>query len=420
MSATSLTDDLSSLLPFLTDCRRHIHRRPEEGWTEFETTWFIHEMLSEMGYRTKVGIEVVEPDAAMGRNLDLVDKAQQRALSQGVPQAFLDRCAGWTGVVADLNTKRPGPLTVLRFEIDCVVVEESHEVGHRPFDEGFASTCPGLMHSCGHDIHTATGLTIARWCMAHRDDLKGTIRFVFQPAEEGVRGARAMVAKGWARQADYLWTQHITTSIKENEIFASRSGFLATAKLNVTFKGSTPYGDAVTAAANAALQMLALPRHPEGASRICVGTLNAKGAHATMQTEVRGATQNVADYMEEGVRRATKSCADMVGVTSEVTLAGRAEALIPCPVAYDMIERVAKTIPNVTVTDNRTRGSDDSTLWMNAVVQEGGIAGCFHYGARGRHGLHTAYFDADGEDVTLPALILTARLILETNRKGLS
>ena len=81
MSATSLTDDLSSLLPFLTDCRRHIHRRPEEGWTEFETTWFIHEMLSEMGYRTKVGIEVVDPDAAMGRNPELVDKAQQRALS---------------------------------------------------------------------------------------------------------------------------------------------------------------------------------------------------------------------------------------------------------------------------------------------------------------------------------------------------
>lgn len=413
----TLVSDLPSHLSFLTQCRRHIHRRPEEGWTEFETTWFIHETLSAMGYKTRVGIEVVEPEAAMGRHEGLVEAAQARALATGVPEAFLERCHGWTGVVTDLVTGRPGPLTVLRFEIDCVVVEESHEVGHRPFDEGFASTCPGFMHSCGHDIHTATGLTIARWCMTHREDLVGTVRFVFQPAEEGVRGARAMIAKGWAKGADYLWIQHITTSIKENEIFASRGGFLATSKLDVTFDGATPYGDAVTAAANAALQMLALPRHPDGASRICVGTLNAQGAHATMQTEVRGATQTVADYMEEGVRRAAKSCADMVGVASKVTLAGRAECLVPCAAAGDLIERLAKAIPNVTVTKDRTRGSDDSTLWMNAVVRDGGMAGCFHYGARGRNGLHTSTFDADGEDVTLPALELTARLILENHQK---
>lgn len=81
-----------------------------------------------------------------------------------------------------------------------------------------------------------------------------------------------MVARGLARGADYLWTQHITTSIHENEIFASAGGFLATEKIDISFHGSSEFGTAVTAAAHATLAMQAIPRHSEGASRICVGS----------------------------------------------------------------------------------------------------------------------------------------------------
>ena len=283
MTDTCLSRDLPDIaddLPFFTDCRRRLHRRPEEGWTEFESTWTVVSALKAMGCEVVTGADLIEPEAVMGRDAAKVEAAQRRALEAGVPEAFLTSLDGWTGAATTIDTGRPGPLTVFRFEIDCVCVSESLEPGRLPVDLGFASERPGLMHSCGHDMHAATGLTLARWVTANRDALCGRIRFVFQPAEEGVRGAKAMVARGLARGADYLWTQHITTSIHENEIFASAGGFLATEKIDISFHGSSEFGTAVTAAAHATLAMQAIPRHSEGASRICVGTLEADAEKA--------------------------------------------------------------------------------------------------------------------------------------------
>ena len=337
--------DIANDLPFFTDCRRRLHRRPEEGWTEFESIWTVVSALKAMGCEVVTGADLIEPEAVMGRDAAKVEAAQRRALEAGVPEAFLTSLDGWTGAATTIDTGRPGPLTVFRFEIDCVCVSESLEPGRLPVDLGFASERPGLMHSCGHDMHAATGLTLARWVTANRDALCGRIRFVFQPAEEGVRGARAMVARGLARGADYLWTQHITTSIHENEIFASAGGFLATEK-------------------------------------------------------------------------AVESAAMLAGVTAGIEVAGRAEALLPNPTAVEMIVECAKRLPDVVITEDRTRGSDDSTLWMNAVTKDGGVAGCFHYGSRGRAGLHTSSFDPEGEFTAIPALRLSVELLLSTNRRG--
>lgn len=413
-SASDIADDL----PYFTACRRRLHKRPEEGWTEFESTWFICSRLKELGCEVITGAALIEPSAVMGRDASKVAEAQRRALAAGVPQDFLVSLDGWTGACTTIDTERPGPLTVFRFEIDCVCVSESLEPGRLPVDLGFSSERPGLMHSCGHDMHTATGLTLARWVMANRESLCGRVRIVFQPAEEGVRGARAMVAKGLADKADYLWTQHITTSIRENEVFASARGFLATEKIDVTFRGTSKFGTAVTAAAHAALAMQAIPRHPAGASRICVGTLDARPELARMAVEVRGATQEVADFMSAGVRKAVEAAATLAGVNAHIEVAGRAEALLPNPKAVEMIEACAKRVPGVHLTEDRTRGSDDSTLWMNAVTKRGGVAGCFHYGAKGRAGLHTSKFDPEGEFTAIPALRLSVELLLSTNGRN--
>ena len=76
--------------------RRAIHKRPEEGWTEFETTYRVVTTLEKLGYAVKCGLAVIDPRAVLGRNEALVAKAQQRALEHGVPQAFLDRLEGYT------------------------------------------------------------------------------------------------------------------------------------------------------------------------------------------------------------------------------------------------------------------------------------------------------------------------------------
>ena len=94
-----------------------------------------------------------------------------------------------TGVVALMEGARPGPVVLLRFDMDALPIVE--ETG-----ADYASENPGVMHACGHDGHTSIGLTVARLLHAHSQELAGTVKFVFQPAEEGLNGAERMVKEG--------------------------------------------------------------------------------------------------------------------------------------------------------------------------------------------------------------------------------
>ena len=179
---------MTALSPYADEAvalRRAIHRRPEEGWTEFETTYLVVSTLEKLGYTVRCGRNVIAVDHVLGRDENLVAEAQQRALKHSVPEAFLDRLAGFTGAVAELDTGRPGPVTAFRFDMDCVLVTESAHSDHLPAQLGFTSERPGFMHACGHDGHTASGLALAHWAADHRDQLCGKLRFIFQPAAEG-------------------------------------------------------------------------------------------------------------------------------------------------------------------------------------------------------------------------------------------
>ena len=116
--------DPTQTLEALTADRRALHRRPEEGWTEFETTWFIAQRLESLGIPYRAGIANVDPENVPGRDAKKVEAALKRARER-VPAEFLDMLGGYTGVVAEIDTGREGPLTALRFDIDCVCVEES-------------------------------------------------------------------------------------------------------------------------------------------------------------------------------------------------------------------------------------------------------------------------------------------------------
>lgn len=159
--------------------RRHLHAHPEEGWCEFETTWFIVQRLKALGLEWKAGIDVIEPSAVMGRNADLVEKAKKRALEHGVPADFLGHLGGYTGAMAVLNTGRPGPVTGIRVDIDCLPIEESNDPAHEANAGNYRSVYPGFSHACGHDGHTAVGLAAARWLSENREKLCGTVKILF-------------------------------------------------------------------------------------------------------------------------------------------------------------------------------------------------------------------------------------------------
>ena len=106
----------SDVLSCLSKTRRKLHQHPEEGWTEFETTWFVAEELRKLGFPIKTGIANIDPLHALGRSEEKVKKAIERAVAHGVPAKFIEEAGEFTGVVAEVETGRPGPVTALRFD----------------------------------------------------------------------------------------------------------------------------------------------------------------------------------------------------------------------------------------------------------------------------------------------------------------
>ena len=132
--------------------RRDFHRHPELGFKEYRTAEIVARELNSLGLEVATGIAE-------------------------------------TGVVALIEGAQRGPVLLLRFDMDALPVEEQSGVA-------YASQNPGVMHACGHDGHTAIGLTVARILQRHRQELVGMVKLVFQPAEEGLGGAERMVAEG--------------------------------------------------------------------------------------------------------------------------------------------------------------------------------------------------------------------------------
>src|SRR5512134_2625593 len=155
-----MTDFLSQakeLFPYTQSLRRDFHMHPELGFREIRTGGIVAKELESLGLEVTKGI-------------------------------------GMTGVVGLLEGAKPGPTLLLRFDMDALPIIE---------DTGaeYASQSSGLMHACGHDGHTAIGLTVAKMLHAHRDQLAGALKFCFQPSEEGnngeeVGGAEMMMRDG--------------------------------------------------------------------------------------------------------------------------------------------------------------------------------------------------------------------------------
>jgi amidohydrolase len=141
-----------SVLDEVIELRRYFHRRPEISFSEHDTSTYLGERLRALGLE-------------------------------------LQRCPTETGVVALLDTGKPGKTVMLRADIDALPIHEESGVD-------FASGADGRMHACGHDAHMGIMVGVARTLVDRVWDVSGRFLFVFQPAEEIVSGAKAMIAKG--------------------------------------------------------------------------------------------------------------------------------------------------------------------------------------------------------------------------------
>ncbi|HMJ40609.1 MAG TPA: M20 family metallopeptidase [Verrucomicrobiae bacterium] len=172
-----------SVLDEVIELRRHFHRHPEVSFSEHETSRQLTERLRQLGLEIKP-------------------------------------CPTETGVVAVLDTGKPGKTVMLRADIDGLPIHEESGVE-------FSSRTDGRMHACGHDAHMAIMVGVARTLVDRIWDIRGRYLFVFQPAEEIVEGAKAMIAKGLLddHHPDSVIGLHVT-SFMESGTVISRPGLM--------------------------------------------------------------------------------------------------------------------------------------------------------------------------------------------------
>jgi amidohydrolase len=239
----------SEIEPQLIEARRWFHQHPELSNREEKTGAEIARRLEAMGYDVQTGV-------------------------------------AHHGVVAVLEGALPGPVVAWRCDIDALPIDEQVDVPYR-------STNTGVMHACGHDVHTTVGLGTAEVLMKLKDRLHGTVKFIFQPAEEGPPvgeegGAAMMIAEGVLENPmpEAIFGLHVMP-IAEAGFVALRPGGLMAAgdRFTVTIHGRMTHGsapqdgiDAVYVASQLVTALQAIPSREVDARKslvLSVGTLNA-------------------------------------------------------------------------------------------------------------------------------------------------
>lgn len=432
-----ISERVEKLFPSLQTQRRDLHKYAESGWLEFRTSTLVAERLEKLGYTLKLGKEVIDADSRMGLPSDAVlAQQEQRALEQGAIARWMPHFSGgFTGIVATLETGRPGPVMGFRVDMDALDLNEVLEDQHRPFREGFASANNGMMHACGHDGHTTIGLGLAEVLMQVRDQLSGTLKLIFQPAEEGTRGGKSMVEAGVVDDVDYFTAVHIGTGVPANHIVCGNDTFMATTKLDVRFTGVASHAggkpedgrNALLAAAQATLGLHAIPRHSGGDSRINVGVLqagtgrNVVPSSATMKVETRGTTNEVNEFIYQQALKVISGAAEMHQVKFDITLMGAAQSSTPTPAWVNYIHRQAEKLGEFEQIIDRQEGaagSEDATYMMERVKSRGGEASYVIFGTDLSAGHHNELFDFD-EKVMMQGIKTLAALALNiTEFKG--
>ncbi len=416
--------------------RRDFHQNPEVGWTEFRTASIVANTLAELGFVVRAGSEAVNPVERMGvPEAAILVKAKERALQNGGHPYWLDKMEdGLTGVVGSCDTGRPGPSVAFRFDMDALEITEDLREAHKPASDGFRSQVDGMMHACGHDGHTAIGLGLATLISRMKDELTGRIILIFQPAEEGGRGAKAMVDAGVVDDVDFFFTGHLgMMAQQQKQVVCGVTNFFASTKIDVELEGVPAHAalaphegrNALLAAATIALQLQAISRHGEGESRINVGMMQAGegrniiASKASLKLETRGSTSEVNQFMTEEAIRIIRSVASMYGVTERIevvgqTLTASCDAQL-ANIVKDAVRRMGKELD---VIDTMPfYASEDATYMMRAVQERGGKATYMLFGTELKAGHHHHSFDFE-ENALPQAVEIFTHMLMEISKKG--
>lgn len=389
--ASRINDAAADMTDELVAWRRDFHRHPELGFQEYRTTAIILQALTDWGYEVLYGPDVCQADERMGLPGPEEDAAAfQRARDEGADPQWLEKIKGqFTGAVAIMRNGE-GPTVGMRFDIDALPIHEADDPDFEPVARGFRSVHEGTMHACGHDAHITIGLGTAKLLASMKDAWSGTLKIIFQPAEEGVRGAKSIVAKGHLDDVDIMLAQHVDEKSQDGDLCSGSGGALATTKMDVNFFGRSAHAsgapeegrNVVPAVATAILNLYAISRHSHGPSRVNVGKVIVDGGRniiadkAHLEIEVRGETTQINEYMERRARTVIKAAADMYDLEYEIVRMGESISLDSDRELMERIDAVAADLGLVAREPNwmMASGSEDYAFMMDRVQRNGGKA----------------------------------------------
>jgi len=339
------------LFPYTRDLQREFHRNPELGFQEFKTSMIILRELSQLdGFFVKSGVAE-------------------------------------TGITALLKGKKPGKTLLLRFDMDALPIQEDTGVE-------YASEHEGLMHGCGHDGHMAIGLSVARLLSEMQDDLSGQVILLFQPAEEGLGGAKRVIDDGVLKDpkpdlvlALHLWNEKPLgwLGISDGPVMSASETFW------VDIQGKGGHGGmpqeaidpilAASAVINALQPLVSREINPLDSSVVSVCTINAGEAHnvipdqASLSGTIRSFTPETRTLLLERFKEIVGAVAAAHRCQAEIKIDDISPPVVNDPTTATIIREVAREIfPEMDIDQNyRTMASEDMSLIMEQ------IPGCYFF-----------------------------------------
>lgn len=353
--------------------RRHFHRCPELSLKEHETAKFIERALRE-------------------REFD--------EIRTGV---------GKTGILATLRGKRPGPVTLLRADMDALPIQERNEVEYRSANDG-------VMHACGHDAHMAILLAAARDLAERRDKIAGTLVFCFQPGEEGHAGNRLMIEDGALENphVDRVFALHVYTGLEAGKIGIRDGAFFAASdQIYITLEGCGGHGampqlsvDPIVGAAQFITMLQTLVSReiaPKEPAVVTIAKIDAGTTHNVIpdRVEMVGTVRTFDDAarktMPERLERMLKGLSAAMRMEYRLRYEWGYPAVVNDPKMNDVVRTVARdAIGTESVVDPH-----EVVMWAEdmAYMQALRPGAYFVVGARGKEkGLepqHSARYDID-------------------------
>lgn len=419
MPDTNQNIETEQLQDFLIAVRRDLHKYPESGWCEFRTTAVIAGYLRDFGYRIHFLSDLIEPDSMLGNTADL--KAEkERAVSEGADPELVNRLK-CTGLIATIESGKPGENYGFRFDIDAVSVGESSSADHLPAKYGFRSVHENVSHACGHDGHTALGIALARYIAGSIASLSGRFTLVFQPAEEGCRGAYSLRDLKLIRETDQFYAFHLGICAGNYEIVLAPDNFLVSTKFKVEIFGRSAHAgiepekgiNALHCAALIAVRIFELGKSGPS-SRTNIGNFisgnaqNVISDYVSFNGECRDATEEQNNGLMKRIYDITEEICSQFHAGYKITVTGQACGIHNSPEQSVHVEKAAASSGLKIIESAHFNACEDCGHLIKAIQDEGKSAGYYILGnsIRGRH--HSPEFDLDENSLRADLNFLTA------------